>query len=369
MSCPSDDTFGQWLDGALDDPAAERMSAHAAECADCRELAQHLRTRRALGRPAAASSNLVLGRYQVGAKLGQGARGTIVAATDTKTGRRVALKSLRNQVDSSLVTKFAREARLLAKVKSPHVVEFVEAGFDDDGEPVLVMARVEGDSLEERLARGGPMSPKVVVEYLQQLCDGLGAIHAAGIIHRDLKLTNVLVERRAGGEVLTIVDFGVAREVGAPASSAEPAIVGTPYYVSPEQVDDPSSVDGRVDIWALGVCAYRMLTGRYPYEGKTAWETFAKLERAEPVRLDAARPGIAPGLARVVERCLEPDRERRYADAASLAFALALAFEPTATPPPRARSSFAKMAMFTSALFILIGFLGAWLATWIRAGR
>jgi hypothetical protein len=266
------------------------------------------------------------GRFRIESLLGAGGMGEVYAAEQASLGRKVALKVL--SADMSLVPgmaeRFRREALLLSSIDHPAVVRIIDFG-EWNGSACLVMELVRGESLEV-LARGGPMSAERALPMLIQLAEGLGAIHAAGIIHRDLKLENVIVSEGTQGEQARLLDFGIARlaqpEGGSSATQAG-VVLGTPEYMSPEQALG-RALDARSDLYAWGLVAYRLLTGRHPLPGPTARDFILQQISEIPVPLQQAAPHLA-GHSRLVElvsQCLEKESERRPQSAAALVDAL-----------------------------------------------
>ncbi len=276
-------------------------------------------TRLSTGRLLAPGQDVLGGRFRVEALLGTGGMGEVYAAEQTSLGRKVALKVL--SADMSLVPgmteRFRREALLLSSIDHPAVVRIIDFG-EWSGSPCLVMELVRGESLEA-LARGGPMPPERAVPMLLQLAEGLAAIHAAGIVHRDLKLENVIVTETAKGEQARLLDFGIARLAqpdAGPAATQAGIVLGTPEYMAPEQALG-HAVDARSDLYAWGVLAHRLLAGAHPFAGPTARDFVLQHISAEPVPLAKAAPhlGSRPALVELVARCLrkEPDARPRSA--------------------------------------------------------
>ncbi|MBK9031389.1 MAG: serine/threonine protein kinase [Myxococcales bacterium] len=269
--------------------------------------------------------SVVAEKYWVERVLGRGGMGVVVAATHLQLGQRVALKFLRPEAarDSELVERFLREARSACRLRGEHVGRVVDVGTLDDGLPYIVMEYLEGHDLATALGRGGPLPVVTAVDYLLQACVGLAEAHAAGLVHRDLKPANLFLTRRPDGTPLVkVMDFGIAKAIGRldAAITESAAVMGSPGYMSPEQLRSARDVDARADLWSLGVVLYELVSGRRPYDAQTITE-LAMLVATEPVP-----PLTAPvprGFAAVVMRCLEKDPARRIADVATLATALA----------------------------------------------
>jgi serine/threonine protein kinase len=234
-------------------------------------------------------------------------------------GRRVALKLLvfppllPEEERASLIVRFAREARALAAVRHPSVVDVFEVG-EFKGQPYLAMEYLAGSNAREWLLRHGPMPAAAVVALGEQLCDALAAVHAAGIVHRDIKPDNVVLE--ADGTI-RLTDFGIARMEVEASLTRTGGLIGSPAYMAPEQILG-GAVDARADLFSTGVTLYQMLTGELPFQGVSIMEV------AHRVAYDPPRPltGIAPDLAAVLLRAMEKVPDHRYSSAADLRAAL-----------------------------------------------
>lgn len=267
-----------------------------------------------------------LGAYRLEREIGRGAMGVVYEATTLQPlvtgpiGRRVALKLLifppllPEGERAALIIRFAREARALAAVRHPGVVDVFEVG-EHEGQPFLVMEYLAGLNAREWLLRHGPMPEEAVAAVGEQLCDALAAVHAAGIVHRDIKPDNVVLE--ADGSI-RLTDFGIARMEVDASLTRTGGLIGSPAYMAPEQILG-GLVDARADLFSTGVTLYQMLTGELPFQGSGIMEV------AHRVAYDPPRPltGFAPGLAAALFRAMEKDPARRFAGAAELRQALA----------------------------------------------
>ncbi|MEO8900164.1 MAG: serine/threonine-protein kinase [Polyangiaceae bacterium] len=281
--------------------------------------------------PPVREGQTVAGKYLVGSLLGLGGMGVVHAARDTSLDRRVALKVLLPRLVASKVAgeRFLREARAATRITSEHVVKLLESDTLSDGTPLLVMEYLEGKDLRAVLREEGPLSPSQAVDYLLQALQAIAEGHTHGIVHRDVKPSNLFLTARADGTpLIKVLDFGIAktRESDQPddfsLTNSEDLQLGSPTYMPPEQFNNPRDVDARADIWALGVTLYELISGKQPFKGKSYVDLVSRVLNAPPERLETA--GHLPdGLGSVITRCLEKDRNHRYANAAELAVALA----------------------------------------------
>ncbi len=269
-----------------------------------------------------------LGRYELVQEIGRGGIGTVYKAYDTQLQRLVALKTLRLGIEADL----AREAQTAARLKHPNVVTVYDGG-EIDGVPFLCMEYVEGAHLGE-LVRGRRLPLEALVGILRKAAEGVAYAHAQGIVHRDLKPGNILVDADREPRV---IDFGLARLMDHRtflAVTGSP--IGTPYYMSPEQVRDAASVGPSSDVYSLGVCLYEILTGRVPFEGSDAYPVFESILRGDPPPPRSLHPGLSPDLETICLKAMDRDPRRRYATATEFAEDLSrfLKGEPIAARPP-----------------------------------
>ena len=272
---------------------------------------------------------VLLGKYRVDRILGAGGIGIIVAAHHLQLDERVAIKFLLPDAlqSADVVARFAQEARAAVKIKSEHVVRVIDVGTLPSGSPYMVMEYLEGADLSAVLSKRGPMPVEEVVGLVLQACEALAEAHALGIVHRDLKPANLFSIARADGSAsVKVLDFGISKvttpgaDMGMTKTSA---IVGSPLYMSPEQMRSAKTVDARTDIWSLGAILYELLSGLPPFTGESLPELCVNIMNTAPAPLQAARPDLSPRLESVILRCLEKDRQNRYANIAELAYALA----------------------------------------------
>jgi len=275
-------------------------------------------------------------RYLLERQVAGGGMGTIWVALDAQLHRRVALKLMASEriASSSARHQFEQEAKAVAQLHHANVVQIHDYGVDGDT-PYIVMELLEGEDLETRLTRQVRLTPVVVASLLNQIARALSAAHAAGVIHRDLKPANLFLARTDSQEVVKVLDFGLARlELGSADASEQPGrVMGTPRYMSPEQMRGEARVDCRSDLWSLAVVTYRALTGRFPFSG----DVLAELSRnqgavAEPA--SSVVPELGKGVDDFFARALDVDPARRFQSARELAAAFATLVE--ATRPTRA---------------------------------
>ena len=273
-------------------------------------------------------------KYVVELVLGVGGMGIVVAARHRVLDQRVALKFLHGEAlaDMEIVQRFLREARAVVKLESQFVARVSDVGVLDSGSPFIVMELLDGIDLAKRIEEypeKGPLPVADAVDRILEALDALAEAHSHDIVHRDLKPANLFLAARADGTVATkVLDFGISKLLGsadAPAGALTRTMstLGTPVYMSPEQVRSSKSVDVRADIWAIGVVLYEALSGQLPFNGESMGAVFAAIIEEAPASLVAQRPEVVPGLEAVVLRCLAKDRQNRYGDVAELAQALA----------------------------------------------
>jgi len=274
--------------------------------------------------------DVVAGKYRVERVVGEGAMGIVYAAHHLVLDQRVALKFLfvdSTEAGGETVERFVREAQAAARLRSEHVVRVTDAGSSDAGFPFLVMEYLEGCDLAELLKVDGPLPPAEVADYVLQVLAALAEAHAAGIVHRDLKPANLFVADRGDhSPVIKILDFGISKQRSERAQWREltgKAVLGTPAYISPEQLRSSKSVDPRADIWSLGVAMYELLSGTLPFDGETPGELFAAILERTPVPLRARKPELPDAWDGLLARCLKRDPQERFAHVGALAEALA----------------------------------------------
>ncbi|MEO8699741.1 MAG: bifunctional serine/threonine-protein kinase/formylglycine-generating enzyme family protein [Kofleriaceae bacterium] len=303
-----------------------------------------------------------IGRYVLRKKLGQGGFGEVYIAQDVELGREVALKFLLSQhtQNAELLARFMKEARTAAKIDHAGIVTVHECGVVDDM-AFIAMELLKGESLAVRIA-GGPMTCAVAIEITRQVAAALAVAHDAGVVHRDLKPDNVLlVPDRAAllGERVKVLDFGIAKLAEDPDGSptgtsltSSIVIFGTPRYMSPEQCRSTANVDGRTDIYALGVIAFEMIAGRRPFNGESG-ELIAAHQLTPPPRLRERVPGVAPALEQLVNEMLAKKPEHRPQTMTEVVRRLDEIAPPPAPPPKRALGTVGVAATLTSSRLAL----------------
>ncbi len=224
--------------------------------------------------------------------------------------------------------RFHREREALVRLDHPHVVRMIAADADAGW---LALAYVDGGRLSDRL-RNGPVPPDLVVPWLVQICRAADHVHAAGLVHRDIKPGNVLISGTGTDEHLTLIDFGLATSVRSrPGGTRDELVLGSPHGMAPEQIRG-DRIDGRSDIYAIGCLAWRALAGRWPFHGQNPAATMAMQVRAPAPRIDSVVPGVPKELADIIERTMAKDPAARFVSASELAKALE-PWVPVVAPP------------------------------------
>jgi serine/threonine-protein kinase len=270
-------------------------------------------------------------KWRLVQKLGEGGMGEVYAAEPLDGSARVAVKILKTEflAESQVLARFVEEARTCMRLIHPNIVRMLECGTAEEGSPYLVMELLEGVPLGAYTQNGGRVPPAQAVPILQGILAGLAAAHAQGIVHRDLKPDNVFLTRANDGTfVVKVLDFGIAKvmdEAGGMGTRTRTGmLLGTPAYMSPEQVKDARDVDQRADLWSAGVMFYEMLTGRAAFPAPTAYARLAAVVTVDPEPVERVDPGLA-FLSAFVTRALKKNRDERYASALEMARALASA--------------------------------------------
>jgi tRNA A-37 threonylcarbamoyl transferase component Bud32 len=286
---------------------------------------------------------VIAGKYEVTQRIGGGGVADVYEAVHQRLNQRVAIKVLRKEFSRfpAITHRFLTEGRAASAVKHPGIVQVFDVDQLDTGELYIVMELLQGDELSVALERDQQLEPERAVDIALQILDALDAAHGAGVVHRDLKPENVLLLLDAGGnEKVKIIDFGVARlEREGPAAlrkTAEGTIVGTPYYVSPEQARGEQNLDHRTDIYAVGILLYEMLTGELPYTGTSVQAIIKKVLEDPFPRVRATDPSVPEALEAAILKATSRRREDRQASAAEFGRELraAVGREPAPEPLP-----------------------------------
>jgi len=281
--------------------------------------------------------DVIGGKYRVDRILGQGGMGVVVAAHHLQLDEKVALKFLLPEAldNAEAVGRFVREARAAVKIKSEHVARVIDVGTLESGAPYMVMEYLDGGDLERWLEQRGALPVEQAVEFVLQACVAVAEAHALGIVHRDLKPANLFCVRRSDGQLsIKVLDFGISKMTdltGAGPShgiTKTSALMGSPRYMSPEQMRSTKRVDARTDIWALGVVLFELITANPPFASDSLTELVIQITNEPPRALRFFCPNAPAALEAAIFKCLEKDARHRYSNVAELARAL-LPFAPT----------------------------------------
>jgi tRNA A-37 threonylcarbamoyl transferase component Bud32 len=292
-----------------------------------------------VGGPASAGSlpgpgARVAGKYRIERVVGRGGMGVVYAAHHEILDQRVALKILAPEVASqaTAVARFLNEARLAARLRSDHLCQVLDAGVTENGLPFIAMELLEGCDLARLLyERRAPLPVGEATEYVVQALDAVAEAHARAVVHRDLKPSNLFLTQHPGAPpVIKVLDFGISKTDDAFGTGHVPsnitssrAIIGSPTYMSPEQIQNVKKTDHRADIWSVGVILYELMSGTLPFRGETPGEIFVQIIEGQATPLSRLRPEIPVTLSEIVARCLRRNVDERFENVVALAEALA----------------------------------------------
>jgi serine/threonine-protein kinase len=319
-----------------------------------------------IGAAGVSPGDTIADKYLIDAVLGVGGMGVVFRARHLQLNGQVALKFLSAQFLSSPVAigRFRREAQAAAKLKSEHVVRVFDVGTHTNGLPYMVMEYLEGCDLGGLLEASGRLASDLVADLLIQTCSAVEDAHEQGIIHRDLKPSNLFCVPRADGTfTIKVVDFGISKVTDASTPLEEGItvtgnVVGSPSYMSPEQMKSPNRIDHRSDLWSLGVVLYECLTGSLPFPASTYAEICLKVHQDPPLPASAHGVQLPPALEAIINTCLAKDPQQRYATAGELAAAL-WAFAPQGRRTSVRASTLGGVASRATSLRSRLGLPGA----------
>lgn len=283
----------------------------------------------------------LLGRYRVDGVIGVGSMGVVLSGTHLELDEPIAVKLIRSEMQElqDVVARFAREAKATAGLRSEHIAQVFDVGTEEGVGHFIVMERLEGQDLGELLQAEHRLSIRRAVHYAMQACAALAVAHQRGITHRDIKPENLYLTRQGDRELIKLLDFGISKSAvegrlfGRELTQADgDCLLGTPLYMSPEQIRGTEEVDARSDIWSLGTVLYELLTGHSAFVAETVSEVWGKILQVEHEPVSRYSPEVPPTLAAVVDCCLEKEPSRRFEDVAQLALAL-LPFGPARARP------------------------------------
>ena len=268
------------------------------------------------------------GKFRIERVLGVGGMGVVCAATHLQLGQLVALKFMLPQALQfpQNIARFERDARNAVRLKSDHVARVTDVGTLDGGAPYMVMEFLEGLDLDEYVQQQGPLPIATAVDFLLQACEAISEAHSLGIVHRDLKPKNLFLTSKLGGRsIVKVLDFGISKQLGVTEDmslTSTSHVIGSPNYMSPEQLRASKDVDHRTDIWALGAILFELLTAKVPFPADTVTQLTAMVIANEPQAIEKLRPDVPEEVAAIVRKCLEKKRDDRFPSVAELMMAL-----------------------------------------------
>ncbi|MBS2017561.1 MAG: serine/threonine protein kinase [Deltaproteobacteria bacterium] len=279
-----------------------------------------------------SAGQIVADKYRIDGVMGTGGMGVIVAATHVELDQRVAIKFLR-EVSPEALARFQREARLLVRLKSPHVAKVFDVGSLEDDTPYIVMEHLDGSDLSTVLGARGRLPHEEAIDYVLQASEAVAEAHALGMVHRDLKPANIFLAKGPGTTTtVKVLDFGVSKILDDRVDAGdqtrggdltnEGVALGSPGYMSPEQMTSARNVDARSDIFSLGALLYRLIAGHTPFKGNSIVTLLAAMATEKVVPLHRIAPDVPEGVSLAVERCLAQERDQRWQNVALFAHAL-----------------------------------------------
>lgn len=272
------------------------------------------------------------GKYRIERLIGKGGMGAVFVAQHELLQKRVAVKVLLGDIvtNQEALRRFQNEAISASKIQGDHVAQVMDVGMSRAGLPFMVMEFLEGGDLSQLLEQRGPLAVEEAVDYVLQALEAIAQAHKERIVHRDLKPANLFVARRPdGSSTVKVLDFGISKQsnpfaaTGNHGLTSTKSVLGSPLYMSPEQLRSAKNVDERADIWSLGVILFELLTGRVPFNGESLGELFVAILEQPLPRVSQIRPDVPQGLDDAIQRCLQRPLEQRFANVAELACALA----------------------------------------------
>jgi serine/threonine-protein kinase len=265
-------------------------------------------------------------KYRIERVLGVGGMGAVVAAQHLKLGETVAIEFLLPRAigQGRHAQRFLREARAVSKMRSSHVARVFDVDVRPDGAPYIVMEHLTGETLAALVRRESPLAVERAVDAVLEACEAVAEAHSLGIVHRDLKPANLFVAHGAGDiGLIKVLDFGISKLVGPDSGETETTtgegFVGSPPYMSPEQLTDPTRVDLRTDIWSIGIILYECLTGKSPFRAENVVQVLALILQSRPRPAHEVRVEVPSALGKTIERCMASEPNARYPDVRSLA--------------------------------------------------
>jgi serine/threonine-protein kinase len=362
QGCLTENSVLDLVTDAMARDSRQHADAHLLQCSECRRLVSEavlaLAPDVAPVAPPTGTVPIVLpqvgdiveGKYQIDRVVGQGGMGVVFAAKHLMLDHPVALKFLWSPTALSEASKqrFLREGRAALRVESDHIARVMDVGITDQGAPFVVMELLQGKDVRSVLASEGPLPWREVVRIFLQALEAVGAAHDAGVVHRDLKPANLFLMQTHQERRVKVLDFGVSKITGDPASGSlttTEAMLGSPAYMAPEQMEDASRVDARADVWSAGATMFEMLTGKPAFSGASVAALYRSIRESKGVSVRDHVPDVPRPIDAVVRRCLSVDPGDRYANGRALREALEAALSEGESGSWRGRSSWARGAL------------------------